>query len=286
MGGDRGLVSGDQYLGALFVFVYEAIRKHLLLIIAAAFVVAAIAYFVTPRPSPIFEVQTSIKNGRTAGVDLMNLQNTVARINSSSFRRHLLQLLNLSVADRAGQLISNSLTAKAETSDLLSVSLRSTNEEQGRRALDLVVKALNDKQEEITKPMLSDIKGQVAEIDANVASLSEIQRTLKQALSSMAKAPTAGGASDTQAPDLRGVWLLDAFSRNEKALIDAREERRNLATRLEKANTYPTAIVDDVVVSPIPTSPRPSRIALLAGLFTFLGAVVFMVLSRRREIRV
>lgn len=286
MGEDRGPISGDQYLGGLFVFVYQAIRKHLLLIVAAALVVAAIAYFATPRPAPIFEVQTSIKKGKAAGVDLTDLQNTVARINAPSFRRHLLQLLNLSITDRAGRLISDSLTAKAETSDLLGVSLRSTNEEQGRRALDLVVKALNDEQEEIAKPLLSDTKEQVAEIDANIASLSKIQGTLQQALLSTAKAPGAGGASDTQAPDLRGVWLLDALSRNEQALIDARAERRDLASRLKKASSYPTAIVDDVIVSSIPTSPRPSRIALLAGLFTFLGAVVFMVVSRRREIRV
>jgi hypothetical protein len=286
MSGDRGLISGDQYLRGLLVFVYQAIRKRLLLMVAATLVVAAIAYFATPRPSPIFTLQTSIQKGKVAGVALLDLQNTVARINAASFRRRLLQLLNLPITVRAGRLIFDSLTARAETSDTIGVSVRSPDEERGRQALDLVVKELNDEQQELGKSLLADINGRIAETDANIGSLSKIQQSLEEALSNMTKAPVAGDAPDAQPRDLRGVWLLDAISRNEQALIATKGARRELAARLEKLNTYPAAIVDDVVVSSAPMSPRRSRIAFLAGLFTFLGAVVLTVVSRRREMPV
>jgi hypothetical protein len=286
MNGDRGLVSGDQYLGGLFAFVYQAIRKRLPLMIAAALVVAAIAYFLAPRPRPIFEMQTRVENGRAAGGEPIDLGNTIARINAPSFKRNLLQLLNLPVTDQAGRLIFDSLTARAETSDIAIVSLRALNEEQGRHALDLVVKALNDEQREVREPLLSGVKAQISETDANISSLLKIRETLQDALMKMTKAPATGGTTDTQDVDFRGAWLSDALSRNEQTLTIARATRRELASRLEKPNTHPTAIVDDIVVLPIPTSPRPVGIALLAGLFTFLGAVVFTVMSYRRKMTV
>ena len=79
MSADRGLISGDQYLRGLFVFVYQAIRKRLLLIVAATIVVAAIAYFAAPSPAPIFTLQTSIKKGKVTGLELLESVRRIGR---------------------------------------------------------------------------------------------------------------------------------------------------------------------------------------------------------------
>jgi hypothetical protein len=277
------LISSHQYLGGLFVFLYRAVRNMLPVIIIVTLLVAMIAYFATPRPAPIYGAQASIENGRVAGAEPMGLQAMVARVNGRSFKRQLLQSLNLPAAedDRASRILSDSLTAKPESSGTLTVNIRGSSEQQVRQALDLVVRLLNQDLEKVSGPMLADIKAQLAESDANIASLTKA----RESLLALTKAPATDARPEGQADDLRGVLVLDLLSRNENALINARADRRELASRLGSWNTYPTAIADDVLVSPSPGAPRPSRIALLAAGFTFVGFLLYALMRGRRAAR-
>jgi hypothetical protein len=274
------LISGRQYLGGLFIFLYRAVRNRLPVIIVVTLLVAVIAYFATPRPALIFGAQASVENGQVAGEQPISLQAAVARVNGRSFKRKLLQSMNLPAADddRASRVLSDSLTARPESSGTVTVNVRGSSEQQVRQALDLVVRLLNQDLEKFRGPMLSDISAQLAESDANIAGLMKA----RESLLALTKAPATDTRPEGPADDLRGALALDLLSRNENLLIAARADRRRLTSLLGSWNTYPVAIVDDVVVSPSPGTPRPSRIALLAAGVTFVGFLLYALVRRRK----
>ena len=112
----RILISGHQYLGGLFIFFYRAVRTSLPLMIVATLLVTAIAYFAAPQPAPIYRAQASVQGGRVAGTETMGLQAAAARVNGQSFKRQVLQLMNLPAveSDRASRLFFDSLAARPE----------------------------------------------------------------------------------------------------------------------------------------------------------------------------
>jgi hypothetical protein len=283
MSEEQTLISGHQYLGGQFIFLYRAVRNRLPLMIVGTLLVAAIAYFATPRPAPVYGALVSVQLGRAAGADAIGLQATTAHVNTPSFKRSVLQAMNLPAVenDRASRLVSESLTAKPETSDTLTVSVRGSSEQQVRQALDLVVRLLNQDQEKITGPVLVDINTQLAEADTNIASLTKT----REALLALTKASRTDAKPDGVPEDLRSVLVSDMLSRNENILMSVRASRRELVSRLSSRNTYPTVIVGDVLVSSAPGSPRPSRIALLAGVFTFVGFLVYALMRGRKAAR-
>lgn len=284
MSEERTLISGHQYLGGLLIFLYRAVRNRLPLMIVVTLLVTVSAYFAAPQPALIYGAQASIQIGRVAGADAMGLQAAVARVNARSFKRQVLQSMNLPAVenDRASRLFFEGLTAKSEASGTLTVNILGASEQQARQALDVVVRLLNQDQEKVSEPMLADINAQIAERDANIVSLTKA----REALLALTKASTTDAKPEGQADDdLRSVLVLDLLSRNENMLLTARAERRELASRLGSWNTYPTAIVDDVLVSSSPGSPRPSRIALLAGGFTFAGFLLYALMRARKVVR-
>lgn len=276
-------ISGHQYLGGQFTFLYRAVRNRLPLMIVVTLLVAAIAYFASPRPVPVYGAQASVQLGRVTGAEAMGLQAAVARVNAPSFKRRVLQAMNLPTVenDRASRLFFESLNAKPETSDTVTVILRGTSEQQVRQALDLVVRLLNQDQEKVTVPAVADVNTQIAESDTNIASLTKT----REALLALTKASTNDAKPDGVPDDLRNVLVSDMLSRNENILVSVRAVRRELASRLSLRNTYPTVIVDDdVLVSSASGSPRPSRIALLAGVFTFAGFLLYVLMRGRRVV--
>jgi hypothetical protein len=283
MSEERATISGQQYLAGLFLFLYKAVRGSLFLMIATTLVVTLIAYFATPRPALVYGAKGIIQIGRVAGMDAMDPEAAAARVMGPSFKRRLLQSMNLSAAEnnRATRLFSDGLTVKPESSGNLTVNIGGASDEQARQALDVVVRLLNEDQEEFRGPVLANINAQIAESDANIASLLKT----RESLLALTKAPPTGDKPEAQAADLQSVWVSDLLSRNENSLMTARADRRERASRLGSWNTYPTAIVDDVVVSSSPASPRPSRIAFLAGGFTFVGFLLYALVRGRRAAR-
>jgi hypothetical protein len=282
MSEERSLGSGHQYLGGLCTFLYRAVRNSLPLMIVVTLLVMVIAYFVTPRPAPIYGAQASVQIGRVAGAEAMSLQASAAHVNARSFKRRVLQAMNLPAVedDRASRLFSESLTARPEEFGTLSVNIRGSSEQQVRQTLDLVVRLLNQDQGKVSDPILADINTQLTEIDANIASLIKA----REALLALTKASTTDARPEGQADDLRSLLVLDVLSRNENLRINEQADRRELASRLGPSNTYPTAIVDDVLVSSAPGAPRPSRTALLAGVLTFVGFLLYALLRGRRVV--
>lgn len=283
MSEERSLISVDRYLGGLFIFLYQAVRKSLLLMIVVTLLAAAIAYFAAPRPVQIYAAQGSIRIGRVAGAETTNLQAAAARVNALSFKRQVLQSMNLAAIenDQAARLFAESLNARPEASGTLTVSVRGSSEQQARQALDTVVRLLKQEQEKASEPEIAEINAQLAENDAYIASL---MKTRESRLA-LKKASTTDAKSEGQADDLRDLLMLDILSRNENTLMNTQAHRRELASRLGSWNTYPTAIADDVLVSSSPGSPRPSRIALLAGGFTFVGFLLYALARRRKVVR-
>jgi hypothetical protein len=280
MSEERTLISGTQYLGGLFIFFYRALRNRLPVIIVVTLIVTVIAYFATPQPAQIYGAQASVQIGQVAGAEVMSVQTAVARVNAPAFKRQILQLMNLPAKDdRAARVIFDGLGARNDTPDTIVVNARAFNEQQARQALELVVGRLNTEQDRARDPTIADIQAQIAEIDTNIANLSKIQTVIWPLI----KVPAVGTGSEVETADPRSAQLLDLLSRNEQALTAARAARRGLVSQLSTWKTFPTAIVEDgVLVSSTALSPRPSRIAFLAGGFTFVGFLLYALVSRRR----
>jgi hypothetical protein len=279
----RSMIPGDQYLGGVLMFFCRAVRKHLLLVILLPLAAMAIAYFAAPHLPPLYTAQGSIRIGRVDGTDAMSVQNAVARLISQSFKQRLARAMNLPTAehDRSAQLVLGSLTAKPEMSDTLAVSVRALTEQQARQAVDATIGLLNEEQDKIRGPVTADINAQIAIRDASIA----IALEMRDSLSALEKDEPKVASGDPTSMALRRVWLSDLLSRNEERLATARTERQALAARLGTTRTYPTALVEDVLVSPTSSSPRPVTLMIFAGFAAFVAALVYALTrgaTRRR----
>jgi hypothetical protein len=269
MSGPPATVPGDQYLGGLFMFLYRAIREHLLLTILLPLVAMTIAYLAAQQLPVVYSAQGIIRIGRVDGAEAP--VGTVTRINSLPFKQHLVQLMSLPASDssRSAQLIFASLSAKQETADSIAVTVRAADAQQGRDALAAVAGLLNEQQQRTRAPLEADIKEQLATYDVTIAGL----LATRESLSVLAKDDPKEVPADPASAALRRIWLLDLLSRNEQRLNQVRAERRALAARLGAWNTYPAVLLDDAFVSKRFTIAGPVTIAVFAG-----GAVLLMVL--------
>jgi hypothetical protein len=276
---EQGPISADQYVGGLLMFFYRAVRRNLLLVIILPVVVAALAFAIARQFPPVYGAQASIRLGRFDGAELMSLQSAVARINSPTFKQRALQAMNLPVVgkDRAAQLVAGSLTARSETSDMVAVTVNAPTVQQVRQALDVTVQLLNEEQDRIRQPLMADINEQLANIDANIVSLSQA----RDSLSAAAKAIEAQPA-DPASAGFRTVWLLDLASRNEQRLTIAKAERHAMVARLGSWKTYPTTLLDGTFLSPRVVSVSSARIAIVAGLAMLLACILYALMREPR----
>lgn len=265
----RSMISGDQYLGGLFMFLCRSIRQHWLLTILVPLLAMAIAYLAALQLPPVYVAQGSVRLGRVDGGEAVSLAGAVTRINSPSFKQRVVRSMNLSGADsaRAAALIFGSLVAKQETPDTVAVTVRAPTGEQAREAMGRAVGLLNEEQQKTMEPLVADIKQQLAASDANIASLLQA----RDALSALAKEEPKTSAAELASGALRRVWLSDLVSRNEQRLTAARAEQHALATRLGAWRTYPAALVDEGFVSSSFALAAPVTVAIFAGAIIFLG---------------
>src|SRR5258708_19343980 len=105
MNDGRGLVSGDRYLSGLFMILYQAIRTHLFLIVSATLAVMAIAYFAAQQLPVVYSAQASVRLGRLAGAEIVTAQAAVARMQSQTFKRNILNSINLPLESRQSALL-------------------------------------------------------------------------------------------------------------------------------------------------------------------------------------
>jgi hypothetical protein len=267
-------VPGDQYLGGLFMFLCRAIRAHLFLTVLLPLVAMAIAYVAALQLPTVYMAQGSIRIGKVDGADSTNLLAVVSRINSPSFKRRVVQTMNVPVAEgsRPAQLIFGSLTAKQESPDTVAVGVRATTAQQARDVVVVTVGLLNEEQSSIRDPLEADVKQRLANSDATIAGLLAI----KESLSRLTREDPP---SDPASSALQRLWLSDLISRNEQRLAAERAERHALAAKLSAWRTYSTALVDDAFVLSGFAFARPVTIALLAGGVVF-GVFLLIVILR------
>jgi hypothetical protein len=268
-------VPGDQYLGGLFMFLCRAIREHLFLTVLLPLVAAAIAYVAVLQLPPVYTAQGNVRIGRVDGTEAASITGAVSRVNSLSFKNHLIDAMGLRpvAGDRAAQMIFQSLAAKQEAADTLAVTVRATGAQQARDAAATAVRLLDEEQRKLREPLEADIKEQLAINDATITGLLETKDTL----AALVKENPQGASVDPTALVLRSVWLADLVSRNEQRLAAAKAERHVLKAKLGVGKTYPTTLLDDVFVSS-GVALRPVAMALLAGGAVFVVFLLGVVL--------
>jgi hypothetical protein len=277
----RSMISGDQYVVGLLMFFWRAVRKHLFLVLLLPLVAMAVGYFTALQLPPVYVAQGSIRVGRVDGAEALSLLGAVTRVNSPSFRKRVVQSMNLPGAEvgRSAQLIFGSLTAKQETQETVAISARAATSQQAREAVAIAVGLLNQDQRKTWEPLEADIKEQLAASDTAIANLLEVKDSLAAQMKDDSKAAPADPASAA----MRRVWLSDLVSRNEQGLSAARNERHGLAARLGAWKTYPASLVDEVFVTPGFVFARPAAVAIVSGAIVFL-LVLLGVLFRASKV--
>lgn len=268
------MISAERYLGGMLLFLYRAVRRHLFLMILLPAAAAATAFIVAKQLPPVYSVQANVRTGRIDTAELMSPSSAAARINSATFKQRVLSVMNAPAGDRSAGLISGSLAARADASDMLIVSVRAATGQEARQALDATVQLLNEEQDKIREPLAADINEQLATIDANIANLTKIQNTLTGLTSTVSETQ----AGDPASAAFRMLWLLDLTSRNEQSLGGAKAERRAVVLRLSSSRTYPTEVVDGAFVQPAQVSPRPAMFAVLAAIAALLACIVYALM--------
>ncbi|UPK02108.1 hypothetical protein [Bradyrhizobium sp. 170] len=282
MSGPTATVPGDQYLGGLFMFLYRAIREHLLLTILLPLVAMTIAYLAAQQLPAVYTAQGNVRIGRVDGTETVSVTGVVSRLNSPSFKHRVIEAMGLHpvASDRTARLIFQSLAAKQETADTLAVTVRATDVQQARAAAATVVRLLDEEQRKIREPLEADIKEQLATIDATITGLLET----RDSLSALIKENAQGASIDPTSLVMRRVWLADLISRNEQRLTAAKAERHALSAKLGAWKTYPTTLLDDVFVLP-GFALRPATMALLAGGAMFMIVLLGVVLRGSKAVR-
>jgi hypothetical protein len=279
MGQLRGSVSVDGYLGGLLMVLYKSSRRYPALMVLSALIVGAAVYFFSPRAVPVYGGAAQIQLGAVAGATLISAETATATINAPAFRQKLAQSASPADASSASQ-IAESLAARLDSGDLITVGVRAFEEQSARRAIEMIVRLLTEKEDKLGGPLVADLNEQVADLDAYIASLTKIQ----DEIASLSKAAAIDGtpAGDGASPSLTAVSLLGLTARNTMELHLAKSEKLDLQKRLGLMNTYPVRIVDDVSVSLVAGPGRPWRTAALAVVITVVGFLIFALTSARR----
>jgi len=274
VGEKPGAISADQYLGGLFMFVYRASRRYFLLMLVSAFLVGAIVQVLAGRTVQVYGGRALIQLGAVDGNTLTKPTVAIAAIDSPSFRKRLLELVDLGgdANSRSAEVVLDSLSARPDADDVIAVSVRATDERLIREVIGAFARLLGQKEEQKRKQRVANIEAQVAAADAYLTNLTRIQEALAQA--------KALGAEPTL---LGTVLLLDISSRYEEQLASVRANKLALQARLAVDQTYPTRLVDDdFQISVVSGSSRHWRTVLFAVAITLLGFILFALVKGRR----
>ena len=257
------------------MFVYRASRRYLLLMLVSAFAVGAAVQVFAGRVAPVYGGRALVQLGAVDGKTLTSLETVVAGFDAPSFRQRVLQAMDSAGVSEppSARLISDSLTARPGTSDVINVSVRATVEKQVRQAVDAVIHVLNQKQEKRRGQLVADIQMQLAALDAYLANLMKIQESL----------PAQAKISPGDPTPLGAILLLELTARNEEQQASVRASRLVLQERLGPEKTYPTRLVDDdFQVSLVAGPGQPWRTTLIAVATTLLGFMLLALIAGRK----
>jgi hypothetical protein len=257
------------------MFVYQAIRRYLFLMLLSAAAVGAVVQVLTSRAFPIYGGQALIQLGAVDGKVLTKPEIAIAAIDTRSFRQRVLQAMGSPGGSESHPtaLIFDSMGARPHAADVIAISARAADEKQLRQSFDAVIRLLDQKEEKRRAQLVDDIKTQIVSLDAYLSNLAKIQESLLAQAKTPPSDPTPLGA----------VLLLDLTSRNEAQQASVRANRLALQTRLGPELTYPTRLVDDDFQTSQVAGPAGRwRITVLAVAITLLGFMLLALVTGRK----
>jgi len=269
-------VSGDRYLGGLFMYLCRTIREHLFLTVLLPLLATAIAYVVALQLPTVYTAQGSIRIGKVDGVEAVSPAGAVSRMNSLSFKQRVAQATN-----SAGDRNRGNLTARQETADTVAVNARAASAGQARDAIAAAVDLMNEEQRRTLGPLEVEIKEQLAASDRTIASLAQT----RDSLLAVAREDSKGAFGDPAFAAMLRVWLSDLVSRNEDRVAAAKAQQRALSARLGAWKTYPTILLDEPYTSRGFAVARPVTIAIIAGVIAFPVLLIVAMLRAPKVLR-
>jgi len=217
-----------------------------------------------------WEASALIRVGQLGGTTIEPSLLVIDRIKNKSFQNDVLKGLGLSI-DESNEIAKDfrdSLKAKLEKSDLISLTIRSADNEEAKRYMSAVISEVKNIHSKISAPTINRWQEELAAIEQELKlALAESERLVK----SLDGREASNEKSFSQAALLSSILLA-----SEAELRDTRHRKRVVKELLSPERTYAAQGLGRVEVSEKPVFPKKSLFAV-AGLF--LGLLLAVLSS-------
>lgn len=194
----------------------------------------------------------------------------VDRIKNKSFQKEVMKKIGLSQneEDDKNKLFRNSLKAKLEKSDLISINIRGLSADTAKLHLDTVVNQLKSIHTKMLAPTINRWRQEFAAIELELkVTNADLQRLTK----------SLDGSSESLNPSsfAQAALLSNIIIAREGELRDFRDRKLLLEEMLSPERTFATSVIGQVEISNKAVYPKKSFFAI-AGLIIglFLGVVL------------
>ena len=192
------------------------------------------------------------------------------RIKNKSFQKEVMKKIGLSQNedDDKNKLFRNSLKAKLEKSDLISINIRGLSADTAKLHLDTVVNQLKSIHTKMLAPTINRWRQEFAAIELELkVTNADLQRLTK----------SLDGSSESLNPSsfAQAALLSNIIIAREGELRDFRDRKLLLEEMLSPERTFATSVIGQVEISNKAVYPKKSFFAI-AGLIIglFLGVVL------------
>ena len=192
------------------------------------------------------------------------------RIKNKSFQKEVMKKIGLSQNedDDKNKLFRNSLKAKLEKSDLISINIRGLSADSAKLHLDTVVNQLKSIHTKMLAPTINRWRQEFAAIELELkVTNADLQRLTK----------SLDGSSESLNPSsfAQAALLSNIIIAREGELRDFRDRKLLLEEMLSPERTFATSVIGQVEISNKAVYPKKSFFAI-AGLIIglFLGVVL------------
>ena len=280
--GSEALVSRedefDSQLSLLDLVAFT--RRNYRVIFGGAFIGAVLGLGIALLLPAEWEASALVRVGQSGNADktLNSIQpvlvepalQVVDRIKNISFQKEVMKKIGLSQNedDDKNKLFRNSLKAKLEKSDLISINIRGLSADSAKLHLDTVVNQLKSIHTKMLAPTINRWRQEFAAIELELkVTNADLQRLTK----------SLDGSSESLNPSsfAQAALLSNIIIAREGELRDFRDRKLLLEEMLSPERTFATSVIGQVEISNKAVYPKKSFFAI-AGLIIglFLGVVL------------
>lgn len=197
------------------------------------------------------------------------------RINLGAFKAAVVTSLQLAPQSREARLVQESLRARHEPGDIVSVRVRAETPERAVQALDAVMTKLRATHDRLSLRAIDRLKSQLALVSTDIMQIQAQREALERGTAS---AEIAGTVEDRFAEMVLSTNLLSTYAAD---LRNLKERKLQLEATLSIPQQFKTRLIEKPYLGDKPAWPRRSLFAA-AGAIVGLGLAGLTTVYRRR----